>query len=148
MPLWLIFHPPSIFDDLATKQALTKDITKIYTSINLPPFYVVVNFIKLSTEDVWVGGEMRTKKPFVRIVADHIAVRMEDEDHTYKHCCDAFDRALKPHIADKGYDWEFHIDETERRLWRVNGMIPPPFGSDEEKLWAEKNKPMVWDGAY
>ncbi|KAJ5086203.1 hypothetical protein N7532_010974 [Penicillium argentinense] len=148
MPLWLIFHPPGTFEDVISKQALTKDITKIYTGIGLPPFYVVVNFIKLSTEDVWVGGERKSEKPFIRIVAEHIAVRLENEDIVYKRTADAFDKALKPHVADKGYEWEFHIDETERRLWRVNGLIPPPFGSDVEQLWAKENKPSVWDGAY
>ena len=33
---------------------------------------------------------------------------------------------IKPHVADKGYDWEFHIDETPRELWQINGFIPPP----------------------
>lgn len=66
--------------------------------------------------------------------AEHIAVRLENEDLAYKGTADAFDKALKPHVADKGYEWEFHVDETERRLWRVNGLIPPPFGSDVEQL--------------
>ncbi|KAI7969239.1 hypothetical protein EIK77_002254 [Talaromyces pinophilus] len=145
MPLWLIFHPPGSFEDASTKQALTKDITKIYTGIGLPPFYVVANVIKLSTEDVRVGGEMKTK-PFIRIVAEHIAVHIQNEDDAYKRTANLFKKALKPHIADKGYDWEFHIDETERRLWRVNGMIPPPLGSDVEQLWTNENKPSAYYG--
>ncbi|KAB8239291.1 hypothetical protein ETB97_009313 [Aspergillus alliaceus] len=148
MPLWLIFHPDGTFEDASSKKAMTKDITKIYTGIGLPSFYVVVNFIKLSPEDVWVGAERRMEKPFIRIVAEHIAVRLDDEDDVYKKTCDAIENALKPHIADRGYDWEFHVDETERRLWRVNGMIPPPFGSDAEKVWAKENKPVIWEGAF
>lgn len=145
MPLWLIFHPTGTFEDDASKQALTKDITAIYTGVGLPAFYVVINFIKLSPEDVWVGGQKRTEKPFVRIVAEHIAVRLEDSDEIYKTTCDYIENTLKPHIADKGFDWEFHIDETERRLWRVNGMTPPPHGSDGEKLWVKENRPVAWD---
>jgi len=148
MPLWLVFHPPGTFDDDAAKRALSKDITNIYTGIGLPAFYVVINFVKLSPRDVWIGGEPQTDKPFIRIVADHIAVRLEDDDLAYKRTAASFDNALKPHVADKGYDWEFHVDETERRLWRVNGMIPPPFGSDAEERWAKDNKPTVWNGAY
>ena len=147
MPLWLVFHPPGTFEDANTKQALTKDVTKIYTGVGLPAFYVVVNFIKLSTEDTWVGGERRTENPFIRIAIEHIAVRLEDDDQVYKRTADAIERALKPHIADKGYDWEFHVDETERRLWRVNGMVPPSFGSEVERQWATENRPSLYDGA-
>ncbi|GKZ93355.1 hypothetical protein AnigIFM59636_006425 [Aspergillus niger] len=147
MPLWLIYHPSGTFEDTASKKALTEDITKLYTRIGLPAFYVVINFMKLPPGDTWVGAENRTEKPFIRIVADHIAVRLENEDHVYKNTCDAIEKALKPHIADRGYDWEFHVDETERRLWRVNGSVPPPFGSDAEKLWAKENKPVAWESA-
>jgi hypothetical protein len=147
MPLWLVFHPTGTFEDTASKQALTKDITKIYTGIGLPAFYVVVNFMKLPPGDVWVGAERKMENPFIRIVAEHIAVGLDNEDHIYKRTCDAIENALKPHIADKGYDWEFHVDETERRLWRVNGMMPPPFGSDAEKVWAKENRPGIWEGA-
>jgi hypothetical protein len=31
----------------------------------------------------------------------------------YERTADAIEKALKPHISDKGYDWEFHVDETE-----------------------------------
>ncbi|CAG8904101.1 unnamed protein product [Penicillium egyptiacum] len=104
MSLWLIFHPPGAFEDASSKQALTKDVTKIDTGIGLPTFYVVVSFIKLSTEDVWASGERRTKKRFIRIAIEHIAVRLEDGDNAYKRSVDAIDKTLKPHVADKGYD--------------------------------------------
>ncbi|OGE46985.1 hypothetical protein PENARI_c080G01159 [Penicillium arizonense] len=126
MPFWLVFHPTGTFEDTGSKKALTEDITKIYTGIGLPAFYVVINFIKLSPGDIWVGAERKMDIPFIRIIAEHIAVRLDNEDHVYKYTCDAIENALKPHIADRGYDWEFHVDETERRLWRVNGIVPPP----------------------
>ena len=149
MPLWIVFHPPGTFEDATSKQALCQDVTKIYTSIGLPAFYVVVNFIKLSTDDTWVGGERKVGKPFIRVVADHIAVNFEqDDDKMYKGAAAAIDAALKPHVADKGYDWEFHVDETDRRLWRVNGMIPPAFQSEEEKVWARENRAVPYDGAF
>ncbi|KAI9036912.1 tautomerase family protein [Aspergillus affinis] len=132
---------------MKAEKALTEDITKLYTGIGLPAFNVVINFIKLSPGDTWVGAENRTKNPFIRIIAEHIAVRLDNEDHVYNSTCDAIEKALKPHIADRGYDWECHVDETERRLWRVNGIVPPPFGSDAEKVWTKENKPVVWEGA-
>ncbi|GAD95406.1 hypothetical protein PVAR5_4049 [Paecilomyces variotii No. 5] len=123
MPRGLIFHPPGTFEDVASKEALTKNITKIYTGIGLPAFYVAVNFIKLSNEDVWVGGERTIQNPFIRIVAEHVAVRIENDDLAYKRTADAFEKASKPHISDKGYDWEFHVDETERRLWHDSSSV-------------------------
>jgi hypothetical protein len=56
------------------------------------------------------------------------------------------DQTLKPHIEDKGYDWEYHVSETERRLWKVNGLIPPAHSSDEEKLWVEENRAVEYPG--
>lgn len=39
-----------------------------------------------------------------------------------------------------GYDWEYHIEETNRDLWKIQGLVPPLPGSDEEKIWAGQNK--------
>jgi hypothetical protein len=141
MPLWLIFHPSDTFTDDVSKEALATDITKIYTSIGLPAFYVVTNFIEMAGNTMLVGGKKITKdKPFIRIAIEHIAVNLPNEDEAYKKATNAVDAALKPHVADKGYDWEFHIDETERRLWKINGMFPPEFKSEGERVWREENQ--------
>lgn len=141
MPLWLIFHPDGTFEDDASKEAFSGDITKIYTGIGLPKFYVVVNFIKMPGNTMWVGGKKLGKeKPFIRVAIEHIAVALPNEDEAYQRTANAIDAALKPHVADKGYDWEFHVDETERRLWKINGMFPPAFRSEEEKVWARENR--------
>jgi hypothetical protein len=58
------------------------------------------------------------------------------------------DDVMKPHLLDKGYDFEYHVDETERRLWKVNSLIPPPFKSAEEQLWVKENKAVAYEGAY
>jgi Putative oxalocrotonate tautomerase enzyme len=50
-------------------------------------------------------------------------------------------QALKPWIEDrKELQWEIHISETPRDLWRIQGIDPPPTGSEEEKVWAKSNK--------
>ncbi|KAL3602894.1 hypothetical protein FPOAC2_07210 [Fusarium poae] len=139
MPLWLIYHTPGIFLDNASKQAFAKDITSFYTRVGLPAFYAIVNFIPMPTGTLWKGGEI-PDKPFVRIAIDHIAVRLDNTAEEYHRCTEGIEKVLKPHIADKGYDYEYHIDETERDLWRINGFIPPPFKSDAEKDWARLNK--------
>lgn len=148
MPLWLIFHPIGTFTNEADKRALSKDITAMYQSIGLPAFYAIVNFIALPPADIWVGGEQKTDKKFIRIVINHVAYHVPDEDANYKKACGLIDEVLKPHVADRGFDWEYHVDETDRRLWKVNGMIPPAYGSEEEKLWAKENRSVLYDGAY
>lgn len=141
MPLWLIFHPDGTFEDDASKEALAADITKIYTSAGLPAFYVTTNFIKMPGNTMLVGGKKVSKdRPFIRLSIDHIAVALPNEDESYKRIANAVDSALKPHIADKGYDWEFHIDETERRMWKINGIFPPAFKSEGERIWREENQ--------
>jgi hypothetical protein len=42
----------------------------------------------------------------------------------------------------KELEWEIHIAETPRSLWRVQGLDPPPANSDAEKDWVEKNLPV------
>lgn len=148
MPLWQIFHPPSTFQDDASKEAFAKDITAFYSTgrATLPKFYVVVNFVQLPINNVYVGGELRKDKPpFVRIVIEHIAVHQPDEDAAYKRVTKIIDAVLKPHIADKGYEWEFHVDETERRLWMINGLYPPPWKSEAERLWYNENRAVPWE---
>lgn len=145
MPLWLIHHPTGTFEDEASKESLAKDITSAYVGWGLPAFYVIVNFIKLAGTDMYIGGRPNTGNPFIRLQIDHIAVRLDNDDAAYNRVTASIDRILKPHIEDKGYDWEYHIDETERRLWKIQGLAPPPFKSEEEKVWIEQNKPSPWE---
>ncbi|UPL02806.1 hypothetical protein LCI18_013740 [Fusarium solani-melongenae] len=146
MPLWLIHHPPATFDNQESKAAFAADITELYTNLGLPAFYVVVKFIPTEVSNLFVGGEPRTNKPFIRIVIDHIAVHMDDSAKTHQQATSRVDDVLKRHIAEKGYDWEYHIDETPRGLWKVNGLIPPPYKSEDEKKWVQANAPLEWEG--
>jgi phenylpyruvate tautomerase PptA (4-oxalocrotonate tautomerase family) len=130
MPLWSIYHPPSTFTTPESKQRLAADITSIYTGTDgagLPAFYVVVNFISLPATDIFVGGQNPSAdKPFIRFVADHIAVHLENNEERMQRLMGLVDAALRPHVKEKGYDWELHIDETPRGLWVINGIAPPP----------------------
>jgi hypothetical protein len=147
MPLWLVYHPVGTFEDDDSKRGLAEDVTKIYTGVGLPAFYVVMNFIKLPSNDIWVGGKKERDRPFIRISVDHIAVHLSGDKAAYRRVATSIDAAIKPHIADKGYDWEFHVDETERALWRVNGIDPPPHKSEMEKTWAKENRAVPFEDA-
>ncbi|KAF2016000.1 hypothetical protein BU24DRAFT_422317 [Aaosphaeria arxii CBS 175.79] len=146
MPLWNIYHPDGIFEDDESKAALSADVTTYYTEAGLPAFYVVINYIKMSGNTTWVGGRLPSKEePFVRITMDHIAIRLPDSDTMYRRVADRLDAIIRKHLEPKGYHWEFHVNETERRLWKINGLFPPPFRSDEEKIWFEQNKATPWE---
>jgi hypothetical protein len=153
MPLWSIHHPGIAFANEETKRAFSADITKLYTSkLGLPAFYVIVQFIKMPDGGVWMGGEKTADRetPFIRVVIEHTAVNVpkEAEEESYKTTCQWVDEVMKPHVGDMGYDWEYHISENDRRLWKINGLIPPPWKSDAEREWVKANKALPWDGDH
>ncbi|THW99609.1 hypothetical protein D6D13_10033 [Aureobasidium pullulans] len=150
MPLWQIYHPPGVFEDAETKAALAADITKLYTSVGLPAFYVVVHFNTISPTNVYVGGisKDQTPKPFIRIIIKHIAIRLDNDTETYRKTAGMIDKAIKTHIYDKDYDCEYHVEETERNLWKFNGLIPPEHKSEEHEVWVREDKPLSYEGAY
>ncbi|KAL1797003.1 hypothetical protein ACET3X_005543 [Alternaria dauci] len=138
MPLWIIYHPEGTFEDATSRQALAAESVKQYTDLGLPAFYVVTQFIKMPKDTMFSGG--KAVSDLVRVVVEHIAVRLPNEDEVYKKVANTIDAVLKKHIGDKGFHYEFHVDETEKRLWKVDGMFAPEFGSDEEKIWFKENR--------
>ena len=136
MPLWTIHHTPGVFSD-PEKRELAARITDHYATVGLPPFYVIALFNETRPQDFYVRGEPAPVG--VRVVIDHIA----------RHSRHAVDRQriarwindiLTP-LADAKPDlhWEFHVDETSEELWMINGLVPPPGGSEAEKAWAQAN---------
>ncbi|KAK1833566.1 putative oxalocrotonate tautomerase [Podospora conica] len=124
MPLWLIYHPEGTFSTSSSKQSLVDDVTSFYTSSGLPAFYVVVNFVPLPPSNMFVGGKNPpASRPFVRFVIDHLAVHQPSEKRM-TFVAGKMAEMLLPHV--EGWDWEFHVDETPRALWRINGIVPPP----------------------
>ncbi|RFU28435.1 hypothetical protein B7463_g7924, partial [Scytalidium lignicola] len=140
MPLWTVFHPLDAFT-FDQKAALTADITKIYTDFGLPKFYVGVVYIPIPKESFFIGA--KPVDNFIRVKVDHIA-RTLPTPEIRKWWVETTDAQLKSHIADRGFDFEWHIDETPFDLWSIQGIPPPPGGSEAEKLWIEGNKPVKY----
>ncbi|KAK0535013.1 hypothetical protein OC835_002508 [Tilletia horrida] len=146
MPLHRIFHPPTIFQDPAEKQALAAAITDIYSGpksrVHLPRFYVVVVFHQLEPGSFFVGGEQADN--FVRIAVEHIAVQLPPnealKEGKFDFFLDAYEKMLKPFIADKGFNHEVSISSTPRETWRENGIYPPEVHSPAQKRWHAENK--------
>jgi phenylpyruvate tautomerase PptA (4-oxalocrotonate tautomerase family) len=136
MPLWTIHHTPGIFSD-EEKHQLAARITDHYERIGLPRFYVMTIFNETRPEDFYVGGD-RTPVG-ARILIDHIARRSTDKE-SREQITRWIKRILHPHMEKhEGLHWEFHAGETSEDLWMINGLVPPPGGSEAEKAWATAN---------
>lgn len=136
MPLWTIHHTPGIFTN-AEKRELASRITDSYEKAGLPRFYVIALFKETATEDFYVGGE--PTQFGIRVVIDHIArhSRNTDDRQRIAHWINGILAPLaqaKPELH-----WEFHVDDTSEELWMINGLVPPPGGSEAEKAWARAN---------
>lgn len=141
MPLWTIHHTPGIFS-VEEKRALASRITDHYQQAGLPRFYVVVLFHETAPEDFYVGGEPTPAG--VRVVIDHIARRAADTQ-SRQRITGWIHQILAPSLdRHPGLHWEFHVDETSDELWMINGLVPPPGGSEAEKRWAKENVASVW----
>jgi phenylpyruvate tautomerase PptA (4-oxalocrotonate tautomerase family) len=135
MPAWKIHHPVGAFTD-EDKQTLARRITDIYSM--LPKFYVGVVFQEVAANSFYVGGE--PAKNAIRISADHIA-RTLSTDEAKTNFLSRVNAALAPFIQDRGFDWEFYVDETPFDIWTIQGYRPPRAGTEDERRWKEQNKP-------
>ncbi|UVO11735.1 tautomerase family protein [Mycobacterium sp. SVM_VP21] len=141
MPLWTIHHTPGIFDT-EEKRALASRITDRYESAGLPRFYVVTVFHEIAPEDFYVGGE--PTQVGIRVVIDHIARHAVDPE-SRRRITEWINQILTPTLErHPGVHSEFHVDETSEELWMINGLVPPPGGSDAEKRWAKENVATVY----
>ncbi|KAK3216290.1 hypothetical protein GRF29_8g2884852 [Pseudopithomyces chartarum] len=159
MPLWTIYHPRSTFTSEDEKSSLAQAITSLYTAVPLPAFYVNVLFVPLDPTNIYIGGVARpsphsaanepgpnSSVPFIRLTIQHIARTLPNET-VRDRFLNRIDEVLKPHVEDKGYDWEYSIEETSRDLWKVQGLVPPMPGSEAELLWVKENRATPFERA-
>lgn len=135
MPLWKIYHPANAFS-AADKKGIAEALTGIYGRV-IPKFYVGVVFQEVSEDNFYIGGEEHPR--FVRIWVDHIARTFQSDD-ARKNFFRYVNKKLAPFIADRGFDWELHVDDTPFDLWTIQGYFPPREGTEDEKRWMAENK--------
>ncbi|GAA2310248.1 tautomerase family protein [Nonomuraea roseoviolacea subsp. roseoviolacea] len=140
MPLWHIHHPAGAYSE-QQKRELAEDVTEFYARHGLPRFYVVTLFHEIPRASFLVGGE--PSDDTVRIVVEHIARHAEDPG-LRERMSEALSRLLAPHTLDRGLHCEFHVDETPRDLWMIDGLWPPPTGTEAERRWARENRPVPY----
>ena len=136
MPVWYINHSPNVFS-VDEKQHLAKSITNIYVSNGLPAFYVRVHFVEDAAGTAFIGGEIHPR--FAGITIYHLA-RVFSSDEIKQRFHSRVNEVLSPVFEPKGMDWEYFITEASRDLWRINGLVPPAAGSEEEKEWVRANR--------
>jgi|ERR1700733_11877158 phenylpyruvate tautomerase PptA (4-oxalocrotonate tautomerase family) len=134
MPLWKIYHPTGAFTT-EEKHAFSRRITDLYAI--LPKFYVNVIFQEIPKESFYIGGDPVDN--FIRLSIEQIARTLPNDRKAW--WLERINETIAPFIKDRGYDWEFHIDETPFDLWSVQGYRPPPADSEDEKRWARENRP-------
>jgi phenylpyruvate tautomerase PptA (4-oxalocrotonate tautomerase family) len=134
MPMWTIYHSPDTFS-VDERRQLAETIADYYADVvGLPRFYVMTIFREVPAGDFYVGGKPSTRA--ARVVIDHIARRAPDSA-VRQRMATRISGLLSPLLArHPDVHWEFHIDETSEELWMINGLVPPPAGSDAEKAWA------------
>lgn len=136
MPLWKIYHPAEAFSG-SDKAELAEKITAVYGRV-MPLFYVGIIFQPVDPDQFYVGGKPAGR--FVRIVMEHIARSFPSREASHRFI-DKINEILKPYVADRGLDWELHVDETPFDYWSVNGFYPPRPGTPDEIRWREENAP-------
>ncbi|KAJ7143825.1 putative oxalocrotonate tautomerase [Mycena epipterygia] len=134
MPLHRFFTPKGLYSS-EDKDAIAAAVTGVYSA--LPPFYVVVLFLELDSESLFLGGK-RTDK-FLRITIEHVARHFPDDQYK-RSFMDQYEQAIAPFTKGRQIDWEVSIQETERALWNENGMAPPLPNTEEENIWKRENR--------
>ncbi|OJJ49155.1 hypothetical protein ASPZODRAFT_59724, partial [Penicilliopsis zonata CBS 506.65] len=82
------------------------------------------------------------------LIVAHIIIHVPEHDKTvYHRTTSRLDQIMKPHLLDRGFDFEYHVSETDRRLWRINSLVPPPYKSVEEQVWVKENQAVPYEGA-
>jgi hypothetical protein len=105
-----------------------------------------VVFHEIKADSFFVGGEPRDK--FVQIEVVHIARTNEAAaelagitvEEILGRYFEKVNELLKPYIADRGYEVEFHVETAPFETWQIDGMTPPSPYSEDELRWAKDNK--------
>jgi phenylpyruvate tautomerase PptA (4-oxalocrotonate tautomerase family) len=141
MPLWNVYCHEGMYT-AEDKQAFAARITELYSEFGVPRFLVGVIFQELPRDSFFIAGE--PTDDFVRIWIDQIARNVPEAARGW--WMKRVSQVVAPFVSERGLRWEAHVDDTPRALWTVNGFKPPAEGSEDEKRWADENKPSALAG--
>jgi len=143
MPWTRIYHPNTVLQDPAERDALSNAITDLYEPIKFPRFWVGVIFVPLEPSSIYMGGKAQTK--WVRLAVEHALGPAGTTD--FDPFVARYEAAIKPFIRDKGIAHELTFAFIPLEPWRINGMKPPTIGTPAHRKWLEENKPSAYDEA-
>ena len=135
MPRWVFNHTKGAFT-LKDKEELAKGMSNIYKTFGLPAFLAHVQFVELTQDNFWSGGE--PAHPSTTIAIYHAAANIRNPQEG-EQLLKAIDDVIRPVLKPKGIRWESNIYETPRFNWRLNGMQPPGFGTEMIERWLKDN---------
>lgn len=135
MPKWVFHHTVDAFS-AEEKRTIAEGMTKLYSSVGLPPFYSNTHFIEFEPENIYCGGV--PQKSVTTVAIYHVA-RTFGSPQIQDFFMKALDDVLRPILKPKGIKWESAIYEGDIEYWRINGLIPPAQGSEMEKKWFDAN---------
>jgi hypothetical protein len=143
MPLWRIYHATGTLSPPDQAQ-LARLITDLYSNApaTLPAFYVDVIYIEVPANKFFVAGHPRND--FVRFSIEHPAVHLNNEPTHMTRFHEAIDNVLVHFLKERGLEWEYSVVNGIREEWKFNGLTPPPFLSDAERLWAKEGRPVPY----
>jgi len=98
-------------------------ITKLYTELGIPAFWVNVFFNEFSAEGGGYYSGGKSPHNSISFHIDHAARRFESEEQRGSFIA-AVDDIVRPILGEKSFKWEF-IYEHPADNWRINGMVPP-----------------------
>ncbi|KAK5681336.1 hypothetical protein LTR17_027499 [Elasticomyces elasticus] len=142
MPQWNVYHSEGVFKTAEEKKALVHDVNNYYHVYGkLPAFYVVVNFLPMPAGTMFRGYDdvADLDKPFVRLSISHMAAHRSDGMGAERFRR-GIDGAIKKSIVEKGYYYEYSVVEEPREMWKIDGLMPPPYGSEIFMKWNKENK--------
>lgn len=132
-------HPANAYTP-EEKADLAEKITNIYSSkfsrenfgFELPLYHTSVISHEHKADSFFNGGKPRDQ--FVQIEVVHVARNNEhvaeqlgiSVERVLERYFDKLNELLKPYIADRGYEVEFHVETAPFETWQIDGMTPPP----------------------
>src|SRR3546814_18432551 len=96
----------------------------------MPKFYVGVVFQEVTEDNFYIDGEPHPR--FIRIWVDHIA-RTFQSDEMRVNFFTYVNKLLAPFIADRGFEWELHVDETPFDLLMIQDYLHQGDGNEDDE---------------
>ena len=126
----------------AEKDRIATQVTKLYTDLGFPAFFINVFFSENDEGQFYSGGKTPAKAAWFGIT--HAARGFLDEEERLKFHA-GIDEIVRPVFEPKGIKWEYNIYIYPGDNWRIDGMIPPIDRPDVLKQWVDEDRAVPYE---